>query len=67
MSMKFAVKVLFELIALHTGQPVDQIEADSDRDRWFTAQQALEYGLVDQVITSAREAADDGRPARKKD
>lgn len=60
-------KVLLELIAQHTGQPVEQIEADADRDRWFTADQAKDYGLVDQVITSAREAADDGRPARQKD
>ena len=60
-------KVLLELIAQHTGQPVEQIEADADRDRWFTAEQAKDYGLVDQVITSARDAADDGRPARQKD
>jgi ATP-dependent Clp protease protease subunit len=60
-------KVLLELIAQHTGQTIEQIEADADRDRWFTAEQAKDYGLVDQVITSAREASDDGRPARKKD
>ncbi|MEO6090618.1 MAG: ATP-dependent Clp protease proteolytic subunit [Umezawaea sp.] len=40
-----------ELIAEHTGQPVDRIIADSDRDRWFTAQEALEYGFVDKMIT----------------
>ena len=40
-----------ELIAEHTGQPVERIIADSDRDRWFTAQEALEYGFVDKVIT----------------
>src|SRR5919112_425041 len=56
-------KVLLGLIAEHPGQPVEQIENDADRDRWFTAEQALEYSLVDQVIKSAREAADDGRPA----
>jgi len=60
-------KVLLELIAEHTGQTVDQVTTDADRDRWFTAEQAREYGLVDQVITSAREAADDGRPAHSKD
>jgi ATP-dependent Clp protease protease subunit len=60
-------KVLFDLISQHTGQTVDQIEEDADRDRWFTAEQAKDYGLVDQVISSAREAADDGRPARQKD
>ena len=60
-------KVLLDLIAQHCGQPVEQVEADADRDRWFTAEQAREYGQVDQVITNAREAADDGRPARQKD
>ena len=57
-------KILLELISEHTGQTIDQITADADRDRWFTAQQALEYGLVDQVIKSALQAADEGRPAR---
>jgi ATP-dependent Clp protease, protease subunit len=37
------------LIAEHTGQPLDQIEKDSDRDRWFTAEQAKEYGFIDHV------------------
>jgi len=59
-------QVLLDLIAEHTGQTREQVEADADRDRWFTAEQAKEYGLVDQVIKSAREAADDGRPARQK-
>ena len=36
-----------ERISQHTGQPVERIEADSDRDRWFTAQEALEYGFID--------------------
>jgi len=60
-------KVLFELIAQHTGQPLEQVENDADRDRWFTAEQAKEYGFIDAVISSAREAADEGRPARNKD
>ena len=60
-------KVLLDLIAEHTGQPVEQVIADADRDRWFTAEQAQEYGLVDQVVKSSREAADEGRPARQKD
>jgi ATP-dependent Clp protease protease subunit len=41
------------LIAEHTGQTLEQIEADSDRDRWFTAEQALEYGQIDHVYTQA--------------
>lgn len=42
-----------ELIAEHTGQTFDQITKDSDRDRWFTAQEAKDYGIVDHVIDSA--------------
>ncbi len=60
-------KVLLELISEHTGQTVEQVENDADRDRWFTADQAKDYGLVDHVIKSALQAADDGRPARQKD
>ena len=44
-----------ELIAEHTGQSLEQIQKDSDRDRWFNAQQALEYGFVDHVIGSAKD------------
>ncbi len=43
-------QMMAERIALHTGQPVERIEADSDRDRWFTADEAREYGFIDQVI-----------------
>ncbi len=42
-----------ELIAQHTGQSVERITADSDRDRWFTAQEALEYGFIDKVVSRA--------------
>ncbi|HLG92092.1 MAG TPA: ATP-dependent Clp protease proteolytic subunit [Acidimicrobiales bacterium] len=48
-------RMMAERIAYHTGQPVERIEADSDRDRWFTAEEAKEYGFIDQVI--ARSAA----------
>src|SRR6187401_3093241 len=60
-------QVLFKLISEHTGQDLEQVERDADRDRWFTADQALEYGFIDKVVTNAREAADEGRPARTKD
>jgi ATP-dependent Clp protease protease subunit len=43
-------ELLARLIAEHSGQSVAQISADFDRDRWFTAAQAVEYGLVDRVI-----------------
>ena len=39
-----------QLIAEHSGQPLEQIQEDSERDRWFTAEQAKEYGLCDNVI-----------------
>ena len=42
--------MLAERIAFHTGQSLERIEADSDRDRWFTAEEALEYGFIDAVI-----------------
>ena len=44
-----------ELIASHSGQDVETVIADSDRDRWFSAEEAKEYGLLDHVITRAGE------------
>jgi len=48
--MAYIKKLLAQLIADHSGQPVEQITADSERDRWFTATEAQEYGLIDHVI-----------------
>ena len=48
--MLYVKKTLAERIAFHTGQALDQIEKDSDRDRWFTAEQAKDYGIIDHVI-----------------
>ncbi|MEV5555101.1 ATP-dependent Clp protease proteolytic subunit [Nonomuraea wenchangensis] len=48
-NMRFTKRRMAEIIALHTGQPLERIQADSDRDRWFTAQEALEYGFVDHI------------------
>ncbi len=50
---------LLRLTAEHTGQPVETVERDSRRDRWFTAPEALEYGLIDHILDSV----DDVRPA----
>ena len=44
---------LAELIAHHTGQPVETISKDSDRDRWFSADEAKDYGFIDHVVTGA--------------
>jgi ATP-dependent Clp protease, protease subunit len=43
-------RMMAERISFHTGQPLERIEADSDRDRWFTAEEALAYGFIDKVI-----------------
>ncbi|MHB8463531.1 MAG: ATP-dependent Clp protease proteolytic subunit [Acidimicrobiales bacterium] len=50
-------RMMAERIAFHTGQPIERIEADSDRDRWFTADEALEYGFIDSVIERSPTAA----------
>jgi ATP-dependent Clp protease, protease subunit len=50
------------LIAEHTGQTLEQIESDSDRDRWFTAEQAKGYGLIDHVFTAAAQIRSDEAP-----
>jgi ATP-dependent Clp protease, protease subunit len=49
--LAFIKRLMAERIAEHTGQTVEQIQTDSERDRWFTADQAKEYGIVDKVIT----------------
>jgi ATP-dependent Clp protease protease subunit len=50
--------VMQKLIAEHTGQPLEQIESDSDRDRWFTAEQAKDYGFIDHVFSRAAQISD---------
>lgn len=61
--MLYTKKKLAELIAEHTGQSVEQIELDSDRDRWFTADEAMDYGFIDHVVTRAREVSGSGGTA----
>ncbi|MGI5155542.1 ClpP family protease [Microbispora sp. CA-102843] len=58
--MLYVKKTLAERIAHHTGQPLDQIERDSDRDRWFTAEEAKDYGFIDHVVRSARQVPSEG-------
>jgi ATP-dependent Clp protease protease subunit len=53
-------KMMAERIAFHTGQTVERINTDSDRDRWFTADEAKDYGIIDAVI---QKAADVTEPA----
>ena len=47
------------ITAAHTGQSVETVSRDGDRDRWFSAEEAKEYGMVDRVV----ESLDDVRPA----
>lgn len=48
--LAYIKRLMAERIASHTGQDVERIQEDSERDRWFTAEQAKEYGLIDDVI-----------------
>jgi ATP-dependent Clp protease protease subunit len=43
-------KELFEIIALHSGNPFEKVEKDSDRDYWMTSQEAKEYGMIDEIL-----------------
>ena len=53
-------KQMAGLVAEQTGQSLETIETDSDRDRWFTAEEALGYGLVDHVVRNARDVSGGG-------
>jgi len=55
--MLYIKRLMAERIAHHTGQNVEQIEEDSERDRWFTAEQAKDYGIIDSVILRRGELA----------
>ncbi|HLL66617.1 MAG TPA: ATP-dependent Clp protease proteolytic subunit [Micromonosporaceae bacterium] len=54
--MLYTKRMFQERVSFHTGQSAEQIEADSDRDRWFTAEEAKDYGFIDKVITGAVQA-----------
>jgi ATP-dependent Clp protease, protease subunit len=58
--MLYTKKILQERIAFHTGQTVEQVERDSDRDRWFTADEAKDYGFVDHVVARANQVPSEG-------
>ena len=52
-------ELMLRLISEHTGQPVERVQADSMRDRWFSPEEALEYGMIDHIVSSV----EDVRPA----
>jgi ATP-dependent Clp protease protease subunit len=58
--MLYTKRIMQERIAFHTGQSVEQIEKDSDRDRWFTADEAKDYGFVDHVVSRAAQVPSEG-------
>ncbi len=51
--------MLNELYSKHTGQPVEKIKNDTDRDNFMTAPQAKEYGLIDEVLITAKKKPDE--------
>ncbi|MFG2500247.1 ATP-dependent Clp protease proteolytic subunit [Streptomyces sp. NPDC048441] len=61
-NLEFTKKAVERITAEHTGQSEESISRDGDRDRWFTAEQAKEYGMVDRVLDSL----DDVRPSTTK-
>jgi ATP-dependent Clp protease protease subunit len=51
-------KELYEIISTHSGQPIEKVEADSDRDYWMTAAEAKEYGMLDDVLIKHKPTTD---------
>ncbi len=47
-------KELYEIISLHSGKPLEQIERDADRDHWMTATEAKEYGMIDEILSKSK-------------
>jgi len=60
-NLEYTKALMNRLNAQFTGQPVDRIAADSDRDHWFTADEARDYGFLDRVVTSLDEVRGRGR------
>jgi ATP-dependent Clp protease protease subunit len=58
--MIYTKKMMQDRIAYHTGQTVEQIEKDADRDRWFTAEEARDYGFIDHVVSTAAQVPSEG-------
>jgi ATP-dependent Clp protease protease subunit len=60
---------LNEIISVHTGQPIEKIKDDTDRDIFLTSQEAQEYGLIDQVLTSSKieDAASNSKDSNTED
>lgn len=60
-------KKLNEILAKNTGQPVEKVAEDTERDNWFSAEEALEYGLVDKIIEKRPESEGEEKDKKDKD
>jgi ATP-dependent Clp protease protease subunit len=61
-----AKKTINELLAKHSGQPVEKVSAETERDRYMTAEEAKQYGLIDEVLEFEEQTKDKTKPGDKK-
>lgn len=61
-----AKKMINEVLAKHTGQPIERIAEETERDKYMTAEEALKYGLIDDVLSKSEEEKKDGKDKKKK-
>ncbi len=61
-----AKKMINEILAKHTGQPIEKIAEETERDKYMTAEEALKYGLIDDVLSKSEEEKKDGKGKKKK-
>ena len=61
-----AKKMINEVLAKHTGQPIEKIAEETERDKYMTAEEALKYGLIDDVLSESEEEDKDGKGKKKK-
>jgi ATP-dependent Clp protease protease subunit len=60
-----AKKMINEVLAKHTGQPIEKIAEETERDKYMTAEEALKYGLIDDVLSESKEEKKDGKDKKK--
>lgn len=60
-----AKAMINEILSRHTGQPIERIAGETERDRYMTAEEALEYGLIDEVLREGDEEKGDGKKSKK--
>jgi ATP-dependent Clp protease protease subunit len=60
-NIRYVKEVVTRLQSEHTGQPLETVAADSERDRWFTAEQALAYGMIDKVVDHVNDVRPGGK------